>query len=81
MIQRLSFYEKSTVGSLMDEKNRTVAIVKSISDPLIVLDNNYKIVMATMPVNSLQFYRIKHAGQTFSRAVAKGAFQLYYQQC
>jgi PAS domain S-box-containing protein len=46
MTQRLSSYDKSTLGTLMEERNKSVAIVKSISDPLIVLDRNYKVVMA-----------------------------------
>jgi PAS domain S-box len=46
MIERLSAFEESTLGTLMDEKNKSVAIVKSISDPLIVLDKDFKIVMA-----------------------------------
>lgn len=43
MTRRLFEYEKSTVGQLMTEKNRTLAIVKSISDPLIVLDRQFRI--------------------------------------
>jgi PAS domain S-box-containing protein len=46
MTQRLSVYDKSTLGTLMEEKNKSLAIVKSISNPLIVLDKNYKVVMA-----------------------------------
>lgn len=45
MTSRLYEFEKSTMGNLLTEKNKSVAIVKSISDPLIVLDENYKIVL------------------------------------
>lgn len=45
MTSRLRNYEKSTLGSLMAEKNKSIAIVKSISDPLFVLDVNYRIVL------------------------------------
>jgi PAS domain S-box-containing protein len=45
MTQRLQQFEKSTLGKLMSEKNKSIAIVKSISDPLIVLDTNYKIIL------------------------------------
>ena len=45
MTKRLTEYEQSTLGELMDEKNRSLAIVKSISDPLLVLDMDYKIVL------------------------------------
>ncbi len=53
MTKRLMQYERSTVGQLMAEKNRSMAIVKSISDPLIVLDRHY------------QFLLINDAGETF----------------
>lgn len=45
MTNRLQTYEKSTLGTLMSEKNKSLAIVKSISDPLLVLDTNYKIIL------------------------------------
>lgn len=45
MTKRLSIYEQSTSGKLLAEKNRSLAIVKSISDPLVVLDSNYKIIL------------------------------------
>lgn len=45
MTKRLAEYENSTKGKLLAEKNKSIAIVKSISDPLIVLDENYKIVL------------------------------------
>lgn len=43
MTKRLQSFEQSTMGKLFSEKNKSMAIVKSIGDPLIVLDNNYKI--------------------------------------
>lgn len=43
MTNRLYEYEKSTKGTLLAEKNKTMSIIKSISDPLIVLDSSYKI--------------------------------------
>lgn len=45
MTQRLLQYEQSTIGRLMAEKNRTVTIVKSISDPLIVLDRGFRVML------------------------------------
>lgn len=45
MTKRLQSFEQSTLGKLLSEKNKSVAIVKSIFDPLIVLDENYKIVL------------------------------------
>ncbi|HEX2937747.1 MAG TPA: ATP-binding protein, partial [Ruminiclostridium sp.] len=45
MTERLSAYEMSTVGTLMNERNKFVAIVRSLSDPIIVLDGNYRIIL------------------------------------
>lgn len=45
MTRRLDEFEHSRKGVLLAEKNKSLAIVKSISDPLIVLDNNYRIVL------------------------------------
>lgn len=43
MTTRLYEFEQSTTGKLLSERNKSIAIVKSISDPLIVLDASYKI--------------------------------------
>lgn len=45
LTRRLQQYEQSTLGNLMAEKNKSLTIVKSISDPLVVLDTNYKIML------------------------------------
>jgi PAS domain S-box-containing protein len=45
MTKRLQQYEQSTLGKLLAEKNKSIAIVKSISNPLIVLDPDYKVVL------------------------------------
>ncbi len=45
MTKRLQQYEQSTLGQLLVEKNKSLAIVKSISDPLIVLDPDYRIIL------------------------------------
>lgn len=45
MTKRLHEFEQSTMGKLLNEKNKSLAIVKSISDPLLVLDHNYKILL------------------------------------
>lgn len=45
MTKRLQSFEQSTLGNLLSEKNKSVAIVKSIFDPLIVLNENYKIIL------------------------------------
>jgi len=43
MTSRLYEFEQSTTGKLLSERNKSIAIVKSITDPLIVLDASYKI--------------------------------------
>jgi PAS domain S-box-containing protein len=45
MTKRLLVYEKTNIKSLILEKNKSLAIVKSISDPIIVTDNNNKIIL------------------------------------
>ncbi|KZL91964.1 HAMP domain-containing sensor histidine kinase [Clostridium magnum] len=45
MTERLQQFEYSSKGKLLEEKNKSIAIVKSISDPLIVLDTDYKVVL------------------------------------
>jgi PAS domain S-box-containing protein len=43
MLSRLIEFEKSTIGSLMEEKDKSVAILRSISEPLIILDADYNV--------------------------------------
>ncbi len=45
MTARLNQYEQSSTGMLINEKNKSLAIVKSISDPLIVTDGELKITL------------------------------------
>lgn len=44
MTKRLQQFEQSTLGKLMNEKNKSLSIVKSISEPLVVLDKDHKIM-------------------------------------
>lgn len=53
MTRRLQQFERSTIGELMTEKNKSLAIVKNISEPLIVLDKNYKIMLINKAGESL----------------------------
>ncbi len=45
MTKRLQQYEQSTMGKLLAEKTRSLAIVKSISEPLVVLDTDYRVML------------------------------------
>ena len=57
MTKRLSVYEKSTMGTLLSERNKSVAIVKSISDPLVVMDNSFRIML--LNTASEKFFKIE----------------------
>jgi len=73
MTRRLLAFEKSAIGDLMNERNRSIAIVHSISDPLIVLDNNFKIVLINKACEN--FFNIneeKTAGRHFLETIRNG---------
>lgn len=44
MTRRLQDYEQSNIGTLLAEKGKSLAIIRSISDPLLVLDANWRIL-------------------------------------
>lgn len=73
MTRRLQDFEQSSVGTLTAEKNRSVAIVRSISDPLIVLDAGWRILL----INDAcaRFFGIEEgqvAGRHFLEAIHDG---------
>lgn len=73
MMDRLSAYEQSTVGNLMEEKNKTVSIVRSIPDPLVVLDNNYRFVMVNKACERhFHFEGEKAIGKHFLEVIRDG---------
>ncbi len=45
MTARLQQYEQSALGTLFKEKNKSIAILKSIADPIIVLDSDVKVTL------------------------------------
>lgn len=45
MVSRLETFEKSTLGSLMDERNRADSLVRSISEPMLLVDSAGELVM------------------------------------
>jgi PAS domain S-box-containing protein len=53
MTKRLMQFEQSTLGRVIAEKNKSLAIVKSISDPIIVLDTNYKVLLINNALEDL----------------------------
>lgn len=46
MTARLLEYEKSNIGKLIVEKNKSMAILRSIPDPMMVIDKNYRIMLS-----------------------------------
>lgn len=66
MTNRLQRFEQSTKGKLLEEKNRSLAIVKSISDPLIVLDIEYKVIL------------LNHACENFFNIQEKDALNKHF---
>lgn len=56
MTERLVQFEHSSIGKFLTEKNKFMAIVKSLSDPLIVLDTERNIVL--MNDSSQTFFEI-----------------------
>lgn len=45
MTGRLREFEKSTLGSLMEEKNRSLAIMRNISEPIIIINSSMEVVL------------------------------------
>ena len=55
MTHKLHKFEESTIGQLLVEKNQSMTIVKSIPDPLIVLDKNHKILLINKACENIFF--------------------------
>lgn len=73
MTMRLNEYELSTAGQLMAEKKKSLAIIRSISEPLVVLDNLFRIQLinpACESVFSIQEQKVK--GKHFLEAIPLG---------
>lgn len=73
MTQRLREYDQGTLGRLVQEKNKSIAIVKSISDPLIVLDTNFHTILANKAFED--FFHIRESfvlRKHFVEAVSNG---------
>lgn len=53
MTKRLQIYDQMNIKKLIDEKNKSTAIVNSISDPVIVTDSDFKIILINPAVEDL----------------------------
>jgi len=64
MIERLQEYEKINVEKLVDEKNKSEAIVNNINNPLMVLDNDNQVILlnhnAKKLFNIINYEKNKH---------------------
>ena len=75
MTQRLSEFEQSTMGSLMEEKNKTYSIVRSISEPLLILDADYHVTLVNQSFEALFHTTMDAAiGQHFLDVIATNGF-------
>jgi PAS domain S-box-containing protein len=73
MLTRLAEFEKSTVGSLMEEKDKSVAILRSISEPLIILDADFKVELLNERYEEMFGIRLEEAaGKPFTAALSSG---------
>lgn len=71
-------FEQSTIGKLLMEKNKSMTIVKSISDPLIVLDADYKITLINHACETLFHIREeKVINKYFLEAIRNGELYDY----
>jgi len=73
MTGRLDEFERSTMGTLMSEKNRSVAIVRSITDPLIALDSEYNVLMFNDSFGALFGLDMDITGRSFAGLLESNA--------
>lgn len=80
MTKRLMQFEQSTLGRVIAEKNKSLAIVKSISDPIIVLDTNYKVLLINNALEDLFEIREEAAlNKYFLEVITNGELYDYIQ--
>jgi len=78
MTKRLQLFEQSTLGQLMSEKTKSITIVKSIADPLIVLDTNYKITLLNSACENIFGIKEKDAlNKYFLEVISNGELYEY----
>ena len=78
MTQRLSEFEKSTLGTLRAEKNKADLIVRSISEPVLILDEQAKIVMMNQAFERLFSRRDQEsAGKNLLEVLPRKEFGRY----
>lgn len=81
MTERLLQFEQSTLGKVIAEKNKSLAIVKSISDPIIVLDTNYKVLLVNNALEELFNTKEEKAlNKYFLEVITNGELYDYIQR-
>lgn len=72
MTQRLAAFEESTLGQVIQEKNRTIAIMRSIAEPMIILDKDYRVILLNQSFEQRFHVILQEAqGQHFLDAIRK----------
>lgn len=75
MTQRLLEFERSTMGQLLSERNRTMAIVRSITEPLVILDGNRRVTLLNHSAEELfGLFTSDGAGQDFLSVIRRSRF-------
>ena len=75
MTQRLLEFERSTMGQLLSERNRTMAIVRSITEPLVILDGNRRVTLLNHSAEELfGLFTSDSAGQDFLSVIRRSRF-------
>ena len=75
MTQRLLEFERNTMGQLLSERNRTMAIVRSITEPLVILDGNRRVTLLNHSAEELfGLFTSDGAGQDFLSVIRRSRF-------
>lgn len=78
MTQRLQEFEQSTMGQLMAERNRTMAIVRSITEPMAILDGSFCITLTNQSFDRLFSVEMEEVrGVHFQEAVAQSGLSAF----
>ncbi len=78
MTQRLQEFERSTMGQLLAERNRTLAIVRSITEPMAILDGSFCITLTNQSFDRLFSVEMEEVrGGHFQEVVAQSGLSAF----
>ncbi|MGI6030642.1 MAG: ATP-binding protein [Eubacteriales bacterium] len=81
MMQRLAEFEESTLGQVISEKNKTRSIVRSITEPMIILDAQYRVTLLNHSFENLFHILLAEAqDQYFLDVLAKSSLRTVMSQ-